>query len=353
MSANTTIVYLNREEIERLGGKQSGLYVTAVARALTLHAAGDYMQPLKPYLRTQKEGYHIADRIIAMPAYLGGEQPVSGIKWIGSKHDNPQLRGLERASGVIILNDPETNFPIAVLEAGLISGMRTAAVSVIGARHLAKPGFTSVSCLGCGAIAAMQLQSMLEQFPHVTRIQLFDLNAASAERLAAQLEATAASLGRAGLRITVCGTAEACVRQGEVVITCTVTDQPYIPFEWLQRGAFVSNISIMDLQKDVFLRADKVLVDDWSQANREKKTLNQLVEEGKFSRERLHAELGEVVAGTRPGRESAEEIIVLNPMGMAIEDIASAHEIYLAALSQGGGTTLDLFSSAALASAAR
>jgi ornithine cyclodeaminase/alanine dehydrogenase-like protein (mu-crystallin family) len=98
--------------------------------------------------------------------------------------------------------------------------------------------------------------------------------------------------------------AEDVVRAGDLVIPCTVTEAPYIPFSWLKRGAFVSNISIMDVHKDVFLNADKVVVDDWEQSNREKKIINQLVMEGRFSREQLHAELGEVLAGRATTRSS-------------------------------------------------
>ncbi|WP_199615902.1 2,3-diaminopropionate biosynthesis protein SbnB [Paenibacillus alkalitolerans] len=337
MNRDHSILYLSKEDITELGGASSDLYVKAVNRALELHAKRDFVQPLKPYLRAHGANGHIADRIIAMPAHIGGETPVSGIKWIGSKHDNPRVHGKERASGLIILNDPDTNYPIAVMEASLISGMRTAAVTVIGARHLARKGFRSVACTGCGIIAKMQLQSLLEQFPKLTDIHLFDLNKDAAERLGHELRQRFPRINA-----KVAGDAEPAVREGEVVVTCTVTDQPYIPYEWLRKGAFVSNISIMDIHKEVFLRADKVVVDDWDQSNREKKVINQLVLEGKFSREQLHAELGEIVTGQKPGRETDEEIIVLNPMGMAVEDIASAHEIYLQAVAARAGTRLSL-----------
>lgn len=337
MSNQPSILYLSKSDILQLGGNSSDLYVKAVSRALELHAKGDFVQPLKPYLRVNEANGHIADRIIAMPAYVGGEAPVSGLKWIGSKHDNPSKRGLERASGLIILNDPASNYPIAVMETSLISAMRTAAVTVIGARYLAKKDFQTVACMGCGVIASTQLRSMLEQFPQITTIYLFDLNSDAARRLADQLREKAPSV-----EVVIATSAEQAVRAGEVVITCTVVDKPYIPFEWLQKGAFVSNISIMDVHKEVFLKADKVVVDDWDQSNREKKVINQLVLEGAFSREQLHAELGEILLGKKAGRESADEIILLNPMGMAVEDISSAYEIYQKAVAENVGTRLPL-----------
>lgn len=332
------LLYLNRETIGELGGYSSDIYVEAITEVLAKHARREFVQPLKPYLRTNSQGGHIADRIIAMPAHVGGEDPVSGIKWIGSKHDNPSKRGLERASGLLILNDPVSNYPIAVMEAGVISSMRTAAVTVVASRHLAKRDFQTVSCIGCGIIAKRQLQSLLEQFASIQTIHLFDLSQEAAHRLAEEL-----SFAFDNVQFSVEKTVEAAVRQGEVVVTCTVADQPYIPFEWLQKGAFVSNVSIMDLHKDVFLQADKVVVDDWDQSNREKKVINQLVSEGKFSREQLHAELGEIVLGHKCGRESDEEIIILNPMGMAIEDIACGYKLYQKALEKNAGVKLSLY----------
>lgn len=335
---NREMLYLNRSDIEQAGGNHSQVYVDALTEALTAHAHNDFVQPLKPYLRQDPENGHIADRIIAMPSHIGGEHAISGIKWIGSKHDNPSKRNMERASGVIILNDPETNYPIAVMEASLISSMRTAAVSVIAAKHLAKKGFKDLTIIGCGLIGDKQLQSMLEQFDHIERVFVYDQFSEACARFVDRWQQQ-----RPEINFIATENAKEAVSNGEVVITCTVTDQPYIEYDWLQKGAFISNISIMDVHKEVFIKADKVVVDDWSQCNREKKTINQLVLEGKFSKEALHAELGQLVTGDIPGREDDDEIILLNPMGMAIEDISSAYFIYQQAQKQNIGTTLNLY----------
>ena len=335
---NKALLYLNRTDVAQAGGDHSDVYVAALSEALTAHAKQDFVQPLKPYLRAQGKEGHIADRIIAMPSHIGGQDPVSGIKWIGSKHDNPAKRQLERASGVIILNDPETNYPIAVMEASLISSMRTAAVSVIAAQHLAKEGFTDLTIIGCGLIGDRQLQSMLEQFDHIQQVYVYDQFPEASDKFVSKWAAAYPDVN-----FVQASTAREAVEHAEVLITCTVTDQPYIEYEWLQKGVFISNISIMDIQKEVFVQADKVIVDDWSQANREKKTLNQLVLEGRFSEDALHAELGQLLTGDKPGREHDDEIILLNPMGMAIEDISSAYHIYKRAQQQQIGTTLNLY----------
>ena len=329
--------FLSRNDVASVGGNSSALYMQAVEEGFRLHAQHDYAQPLKPYLRNPNST-HIADRIIAMPAWIGGSDPIAGLKWIGSKHDNPSARSLERASAVIVLNDNETHFPIAIMEAARISALRTAAVTGVAARHLAKKDFTEATVIGCGPIGRAQVQMFGEQFPSLKRIHLFDKQAAAIEFLRRWIEEN-----HAAIEVVRHENARSAVEQGDVVVTATVTDQPYISFDWLKTGAFLSNISIMDVKKEVFLRADKVVVDDWDQCNREKKIINQLVEEGTFSREKLHAEIGEIVSGAKPGRENNREIILLNPMGMAIDDIVCARAILRAAEKNAVGTLVDLF----------
>jgi ornithine cyclodeaminase len=331
------LLYLSRADLVALGGGTSQPYVDAIGTGLAAHARGDYVQPLKPYLRWPGAD-HIADRIIAMPCYMGGEQAVAGLKWIGSRQHNPARFGLERASAVIVLNDAQTNYPIALMEGGLISGMRTAAITAVATRHLARRGFTEVACIGCGPIGRMQMLTLLEQFPSISQLHLFDLSPAAADALATTLAERFPHIA------CVCAaSAEAAVRAAEVVVTCTVADAPYLTFDWLKPGAFVSNVSIMDVHKDVYAKADKVVVDDWDQSNREKKIINQLVLEGRFSREKLHAELGQIVIGEKPGRESDDEIILLNPMGMALDDLVCARHFYQLAQAGGVGTRLPLY----------
>lgn len=336
-TTNPTLRYLSQSDLRVLGADHSNAFIEAVEEGLKLHAEGHFVQPLKPYLRWPGAD-HIADRIIAMPCYLGGDNPVAGIKWIGSRQHNPGTFQLPRASALIVLNDAQTNYPVAVMEGGLISAMRTAAITGVATRYLAASNFTDVSVIGCGAIAQMQVKTLLEQYPQITTVHLYDLHAVAADRLINEFAATYAST-----RFVIHESARAAVEQADVLVTCTVSDKPYIPFDWIKRGCFISNISIMDIERDVFLQADKVVVDDWDQSNREKKVINQLVEEGRFSREQLHAELGEIVNGTVRGRDHDDEIILLNPMGMAIDDIVCARWFYQAAESRNVGTQLPLF----------
>ncbi|MDQ1505917.1 MAG: N-[(2S)-2-amino-2-carboxyethyl]-L-glutamate dehydrogenase [Actinomycetota bacterium] len=328
------LLYLSRADVTAAAGSGSDIFVDAVAGAFALHARRETVQPLKPYLRWRPDG-HIADRIIAMPAYVGGDRPVAGLKWIGSKHDNPDRAGLERASALIVLNDPDTHYPVAVMEGAFISAARTAAVTAVAARHLARPGFRALTCVGCGPIGRHQVFTLLEQFPSVETVWLYDLREPAAVGLGEALD-----IRHPKVEVRIATDAESAVRAGEVIVTATVADRPWLPAAWLRPGAFFSNVSIMDAAKDVFLSADKVVVDDWDQCNREGKIIHQLTIEGSFSRERLHAELGQIVIGERPGRERDAEVILLNSMGMAVIDVACAKAVHDRAVEAKIGTWL-------------
>jgi N-[(2S)-2-amino-2-carboxyethyl]-L-glutamate dehydrogenase len=337
VGADARLRFLSRKDIIAIGGDSSQIYMDAVEEGFRIHARKDYAQPLKPYLRNPNSS-HIADRIIAMPAWIGGDDPIAGMKWIGSKHDNPSLRAVERASAVIILNDNETHFPIAVLEAARIGSLRTAAVTGVAAKYLARKDFTDVAVIGAGPIGRTQIQMFCEQFPAVKRIRIFDQQSVAAAAVSTWITTTFPAV-----EAIIHEDARSAIEASDVVVTATVTDKPYLKFEWLRPGTFLSNISIMDVEKEVFLKVDKVVVDDWDQCNREKKIINQLVEEGTFSREKLHAEIGEIVSGARPGRENDQEIILLNPMGMAIDDIVCARAILRRAEEVNAGLLVDLF----------
>lgn len=216
------LFYLSRSDLIALGGGHSQPYVDAIVDGLAAHVRGEYVQPLKPYLRWPGAD-HIADRIIAMPCYLGGEQAIAGLKWIGSRQHNPARFGLERASAIVVLNDAQTNYPVAIMKGGLISGMRTAAITAVATRHLARGGFTDVAGIGCGPIARMQMQTLLEQFPAIERLHVFDLSPAASDTFITELA------GRfPNVVFLPAASAEAAVRAADVIVTCTVADAPYL-----------------------------------------------------------------------------------------------------------------------------
>lgn len=217
MSNLATLRYLSQSDLLNLGANHSNSFIEAITERLTLHANKQFVQPLKPYLRWQGAD-HIADRIIAMPCYLGGNDPIAGIKWIGSRQHNPKKFNIPRASALIVLNDSETNYPVAVMEGSLISAMRTAAITGVSIKYLAKKDFSDITVIGCGPIAQMQIKTVLEQYAQVKKIHLFDVNPEAAEKLKALFLSDYPNL-----EIEIHDSAKSAIQQADVLITCTVS----------------------------------------------------------------------------------------------------------------------------------
>lgn len=332
-ASSDTMLYLARGDVSQAAGSSFEPFVEAVTAALVAHCRGATCQPLKPYLRPpgSEDPY---DRLIAMPAYVDGATQAIGLKWIGSKRLAPGSRGRERASALIVLNDPETHRPTAVMEGGLISGKRTAAVTVAAARRLARPGVEAISVVGCGFIGRLHALALAEAFPAV-RIHLYDSHPGAVAGLLAEM-------GERGVDARGCSSVEEAVKSASVVAACTAASAPTIEAGWFAKGAFLSNVSLIDAMPELYLQADKLVVDDWEQGNRPGKILNDLVSSGRLKREDVHGELGEVLDESLEGRSDPQERILLNPMGLAIEDVACGAFVYRQAIEKGLGRWLPL-----------
>ena len=330
-----SLLWLSRDDVRQAGGGAPEAAVPLIESALLAHAAGASCQPLKPYLKIPNDAK--ARRIIAMPAYLGNDFQTWGLKWIASAPDNPTQRGIERASALIILNDVETGQPIAVMEGALISAARTAAVALIAAKHLAPSAPQTLACLGNGMIGSLITHSLLNAFPSLTHVHLFDHLTAKAEALKTDLE------GSNPVTCTVAENPRDALSNANLVLTATTATNGYIEGEWLGAGTLFLNVSLRDPTFSVVERADKLVVDEWEQVNRSNTIIHRMTQAGRLTRNDLHAELPGLIAGRVPGREDDDEIILFCPMGLPIYDIATAWGVYQEAQRRGLGVALDMY----------
>lgn len=314
------VVWIPDEIVGRILTYEMAL--AAVTEALACHARSEVIQPLKPYLRPKgREGERHGGRFIAMPALVGGSVQSVGLKWISGFPANIE-RGLPRASGLIVLNDLETGVPIAVMDCATVSARRTAAVASLCFDLLGPREQRRLAIIGAGPINTEVVRSLASRSREIATVDVFDPRQDRAEALARLTN-------QVGLRAVTCTSAEACVRNANVIITATTGAKDYIRREWLGATWLIVALSLDDFKPEVLLGADKVLCDDFDQCAREEKLLHRLVRNNEFGKDRLYAELGEVVIGRRPGREGRETIYV-NPMGIAAEDIATAAAVYRA-----------------------
>jgi N-[(2S)-2-amino-2-carboxyethyl]-L-glutamate dehydrogenase len=328
------ILYLSRREVQ---AASAGVDVVAAIReALVLHAGGQTVLPAEAYLRWSVDGDGWA-RSLNMPGRIAGPLDVVGTKIINANPANPR-HGLPRASGLTILFDPDHARIYCVLEAAIISASRTAAVSALSIEMFNGNRADEWALIGAGELARAHLELLPSTIDELGGVSLFDVDGTRARALCGEF---AGRLNERGIPLRMAASAEEAVRDADVVVTATTTTTGYLAHDWLRRGALVIHVSLDDVLPDVVFRAGKVIVDDWPLVREDdKRLLGRLYRQGLIAGPdepitggggraiRIHAELGDIICGHRPGRSDAEEIILINPFGLSIEDLAVARLVY-------------------------
>jgi len=344
MSQKVEVLWLSQEEVIAAGGLDMASIVDDVEEVFRLFATSQGVLPKKVALQWEWDDPPPGEQrnhLNIMPGYVGGRFNTAGLKAIASFPRNPFHHNLPRASALILLNDVELGLPLVVMDGTLISAMRTGAVTGVGAKYLAREDVSRVGFIGAGVQNRTQLMGLRVTRPSLEKAAVFDIRRDRAEGFAAEMGA------RFDMDIQVAESAEEVVRQAEVLVTATtnITD-PIVRHGWLAPGSFYSHVSGYECEYDVLRHADKVLVDEWELVKaRMYSTVALMWRDGEFADSDLYAELGEVVAGRKPGRESDIEIIVFSPIGLALHDVGVASSIYRSAVDKGLGRKVPLWDS--------
>ncbi len=338
--STTGFLYLSQEDVVAAGGTDMAAMVDVIERAFAVKAAGEVRMPPKVMITWADEPgtEELHGRIMAMPAYVGGEFDVAGLKWIPSVPGNPARNGLPRANALVLLTDRETGLPLAVMDGTVVSAMRTGAVTGVALRHLAGPG-TEVACLlGAGVLAHTQLAALRVVLPSLREVRVFDPDM---ERLARFCDRANVPDGPA---VHPAASAEEAVRGAGAVVPATMAVEPSFAAEWVAPGATVVLVSSLDGPLDLQAVTDLLVVDDWEhESTHEGRYAQRLVAAGLVAADGSEAvELADVVAGRHPGRTDAAERIVVTPVGLAMDDVAAAWHVLAGARSRGLGTPLRL-----------
>jgi len=280
-----------------------------------------------------KIGVHtLPDAFIhAMPAYIAAQKAV-GMKWVSGYPENSK-RGLPYIAGLLILNDAETGMPLAVMDCTWITAQRTGAATAVAAKYLARKAAETVGILGCGVQGRSNLEALTVMFP-IKRVRAYDVHsdrcAKYAREMASELELEGVAVATAREAVTDC---DIVVTAGPIMRKPHATIQP----GWLGEGAFASLVDFDSYwHPDALRQADKFCTDDVAQ-------LDHYREIGYFQNlPPIHADLGELVTGRKPGRQSSEERTFACNLGLALDDIATAPLIYKRALELEVGTWLPL-----------
>jgi len=300
--------------------------IDIMAKALTAFSWGQVRQPVRNVIEAGSGGNFFA----SMPAYLESGQ--MGAKLVTVFHRNGE-RGLPTHQATIVLLDAETGSLLAVMDGRYITEARTAAVSAVAVRELARPGARTLAIVGSGVQAGSHLEalSLVWKFEEI--------------RCWSPTESRLRQFAYAHPQVQAAASAEAAVRGADVVVLVTASTTPVVFDDWIAPGACVISVGACrptQREMDPFLVArGRVVVDSRAAAVKEAGDLAIAMAEGHFGPEHIAAELGEVLAGRIPGRTSDDQVLIFKPLGQAVEDVAAAQLAYSRACAAGRGVALD------------
>ncbi|WP_422028666.1 ornithine cyclodeaminase family protein [Roseovarius sp.] len=326
--------YLNRFDIEALGFTD-GEILSAIEDSLRMQGKGETAIEPRMHIRPRAG---VEGHFNVLRGWIGGEIDSAGTKVVGDFVDNYKS-GRPSEYGLLTLFDPRMGAPKALIDATGITEMRTGAITALGAKYLAPEKPKVLGHIGARGTAYWNVRLLCHLFDF-EEVRVHSRRPESREAFAEQLRR---DLGR---EITVTEDWKSCLQDADIVVEASRLSepQPLLKTDWIKPGALVvpyGTMSAVELNLTDIM--DKVVMDDWGQAHGVFGALREHVDQGKLTAETLHAELGQIVAGVKPGRESAEETILFWHRGLSLSDIALGHAMLAKAKDMGVGQRLRFY----------
>lgn len=377
-AADTAIkfLYLNEEDMITAGVTDMSQCVEVMEDMFKLLSDGDYMMggsnqnshgtmvtfPDEPQFPNMPANGPDR-RFMAMPAYLGGSYDVAGVKWYGSNADNRD-KGLPRSILMLMLSDKDTGAPLALMSANLISAYRTGAIPGVGAKYLAKKGSKSIAIIGPGVMSKTSLASFVCTCPDLDTIQICGRGQTSIDSFVDYVRENFPQFKTISAKGNM---AEAC-KGADIISVGTSSamglgNYPELKPEWLKPGALVTAPACVDIDSGFLASKARLVLDNYGlyEAWTEEypypsfdavgivgvKFLD-MVHDEKIQRSDI-LELGDIIRGKVPARQSDDDIIIFSIGGMPVEDLAWGMTLYQSAMAQDLGVSLDLWNKPYLA----
>ena len=324
---------LSRQDVQSVLTMRDCL--AAVEAAFGELARGHAIMPQRSVIRVAEH----KGLFLGMPAYVGGGLNTLGLKVVTVYPDNPSRHKLPTTLGTLILCDPATGAALAIMDAGFMTAVRTGAASGVATKYLAREDAKTCVIFGAGVQARKQLEAVNLVRP-LEKVYVLDPMRETRESFIKDLSA------QLGLEIIATDDREGAVRKADIVVTASSSHDPVFDGNWLKPGTHVNNIGshspdARELDTTTVKRSK--FVADLKEANlAEAGDILIPIKEGAVTADHIHASLGEIVIGAKPGRENLEEITVFKSCGLAIQDVSTALVVYEAARERGIGTTVEL-----------
>jgi ornithine cyclodeaminase/alanine dehydrogenase-like protein (mu-crystallin family) len=326
--------YLSQEDLLQAGCLDFRMAIGAAESALLAHRDGDVMFPEKIVQIFNQE---TQERINCLPATLLREQ-VCGVKWVSVFPPNVPRFGLQNLTALFILSEIERGFPIAVLEGTLASNIRVGAMGALAARHFAPAEARVIGFIGSGEQAKMHLLAMKTVRPSLVECRVSAKTAEEEEQFARELAPLVPDM-----ELVTAGTDGARAMEGaDILVTATSAQAPLLKAAWMRPGSFYSHVGGWEDEYAVAKQCQKIVCDDWETVKHRTQTLSRMYKDGELADTDVHGNLDEVVAGEKPGRETDEERVYFNAVGLAFVDVAIALAMYRRAVDAGKGRELTM-----------
>lgn len=295
---------------------------------------GRAQMPPKTYLFFNK--YNGDLRV--MPAYLENLN-VAGVKVVNVHPLNPVKHGLPTVMAIVAIVDPETGRPLSIMDGTWLTCVRTAAAAAVATKYLARSDSKTLGIVGAGALAPFHIDA-LSRVLRVESLLIYDLDRGRAERTAVEAQE------RLGVRAIAVSSPREAVEGVDVLTTLTPSRKPVVLNEWITGGIHINAMGADAPGKEeldpLILKRAKIVVDDFEQAVHSGE-VNVPISSGFIDRSCIYAELGEIVAGLKKGRESSDEVTVFDSTGLAIQDVVVASYVYSEAVKRGLGKIVTLY----------
>lgn len=321
------VLVISGRELEEL--LKPEVLIGEIEKAFALYSSGSTVTPPRTVMWVEGNWWGIMQSYV--PNYGVGVKVVNVIP------SNVE-RGLPTIQAIVSLFDPLTGTPLAVIEGGVLTALRTAAASAVSAKHMAPEVRGPMAIIGTGYQARYQL-TFVSHVYRADEVRIYDIRDEAAERFRDYAE-------RLGFRVVRCRSAREAIEEANLVIEASTTRTPVIEGAYLRSPSHVISIGahIRDaraLDDDVVRRAEAVVVDSREAVMLETGDIRIPIEAGLLSKERVY-ELGEVASGKRPGRTTKDGITVFKSVGLAIQDAAAAAVAYRLAVERGVGRFIEL-----------
>ncbi|MGB4460956.1 MAG: ornithine cyclodeaminase family protein [Tepidanaerobacteraceae bacterium] len=331
------LLFMKQEDVIEAGILDMEKVLEMVEKAFYLEGQGEILNPPKTVFGIPI-GQEPKSHFFSMPVYIGGDVNRPGIKWAAESMTNAKTGNLPMGIDLVILSDPVTVQPVAIMDGMVITAMRTAAAAGVAAKYLAPKGAKTAGFVGAGVIGRTMIMALKQVMPSLEEIRLCDLKLEKARGLAAEFEGI--------IKVIPTDNAEEALSGADIIATMTTSREPIVKAKWIKKGAMIIQMSFCEVERDAAQKADKIVVDNWEQMKEnELSVISQLVKAGDLDEENIWA-LNQVVCGKKPGRESDEEITMFSSLGMGCLDIIIGDYLYQEALKNGLGQKLLLWDEA-------